>query len=227
MKFTFIMLVLIFAFMGCTPTETTQEKAEPGDERNFQPLSVEHGAAIKNSVMSICAALEEKERVLEDYRNETFSVKYQESDCNGKLSKPVTHEVSLIREGGRFIFQNNNRSFPATEIETMSTGVMKEICMNLIGLKNPLAAGAGLQTAVEFRVGETSYCRNDSQNACIQVMRGRISADGTRYTVSENTLISFQTARGGRMGFYTYKNIKTYGTCGANKFRTKLLTFDF
>jgi hypothetical protein len=103
---------------------------------------------------------------------------------------------------------------------------MKEICANLVGLTNPLSAGLGSQMAIEFKQVSTSYCRDDSQNVCLQVMRGRLAADSTSFKVSETTLISFRTARGGRTGFYNYKNVKTYGTCGEGKYRTKIMTFN-
>ncbi len=227
MKSALLMLVLIFSFAGCfqAPEETAAEEARPGDERSFNPITVEQNSDLKLNILNVCAALEEKEHNLESYMGEDLPVTYQEADCSGKLGKPVAMTAAVVREGGQFFFQNAARNFPAAEIETLRTGLMKDICANLIGLRNPLATGVGSQTIVEFNQVETSFCRNDSQNVCLQIMRGRLTADGSKYKVSENTLISFRTARGGRTGFYNYKNVKSFGTCGEGKYITKILTF--
>lgn len=228
MKSALIMFALVFSVISCTQQapETSPEDSKPGDDRSFNPITVEQNSDLKISILNVCAALEEKENVMEDSRNQSFPVTYQDSDCSGKLHSAVTHEVWAIRESGRWIFQNNDRNFPMTEAETINSGVMKEICANLLGLTNPLAAGNGSQMAIEFKAVDTSYCRNDSQNVCLQIMKGRLSADAQSFKVNENTLISFRTARGGRTGFYNYKNVKTYGTCGEGKYRTKIVTFN-
>jgi hypothetical protein len=227
MKSALLMLLVLSALAACTaqPPQETNGGA-PGDDRSFNPITVEQTSDLKLNILNVCGALEEKERVLEDYVGEAMQVTYQESDCEGKLGNPVNQIVRVTKDSGHYIFQNDARTFPSSEIETLNSGVMKEICGHLTLLQNPMRASATSQIAIEFRQMDTSYCRTDSQNVCLLVMKGRISADEITFSVSESTVISFHTTRGGKTGFYNYKNVKSYGTCGTGKYKTKVITFN-
>lgn len=227
MRTSFLFIAVLFSFLGCVSDDgPKQEALKPGDERLFNPLTVDQFSALKVALINVCGALGEKTNNLEDYvGRDRLSVRYQESDCEGKLSKPVNDEVQVRERNGTYQFQNDRGNFPMAEVETINSGVMKEICANLPNLENPFRVSATSTTAVEFSLSNTGACRNDSQYACLQILRGRINAEGSRYRVSENVLINFRTARGGRTGFYTYKNVKTFGSCDDGVFRTKIATF--
>lgn len=230
MKLSFVMLALV-CVTACSVkvTPPSGEGSKPGTERAFNPQTIDPSSEIKGKLKNLCDALEEKEIVLDDYESERakLAATYQESDCDGNMSSKVNHEVMVTREGGAYVFQNEKKNFPLPEIETTDSGVMKEICNNLSTLQNPMQAGAGSSTAIEFETKPgISECPHDSQNICLLVLKGRISDIGNSYVINESTLVSFQTVRGGRVGFYTYKNILSYGTCSGNKFRTKNVRFN-
>ena len=230
MKFPSVMLALFF-ITACSVKVTPPggEATKPGTERTFSPQTVEQGSLLKSQMKNLCDALEEKELSLRDYEAERarLNTTYVETDCDGKSSAKTNHDVMVVRDGGTFVFQNEGRNFPLPEVETTDSGVMKEICNNLQTLQNPMLAGAGASSAIEFEIKNgIADCPNNSQNTCLLVMKGRISEMGGSYVVSESTLISFETVRGGRIGFFTYKNVLSYGTCSGNKYRTKTVRFN-
>lgn len=205
------------------------ETTKPGTERSFLPQNVDLvDTTLKGDLKSICDALEEKELKLDDYDADDFvmSSTFQETDCEGKQLSRTGHDVMVTRDGGSYIFQNATKNYPMPEIETRNSGVMKEICAGLATLENPMRASAGSSTAIEFETKKgISECPSNSQNVCLLVMKGRISDATQTYTISESTLVSFETVRGGRVGFYSYKSEMSYGTCSGNKFRTKTVRF--
>jgi hypothetical protein len=224
MKSAFLMTALALTLISCAKKAPLQQ-GEPGSVRTFNPALP--GTNETNAVKDICGALEEKNRQILDYVDrDVLQVTYKESSCGGKLSDPVAESVKVRNMYGHLEFQNATNNFGLPEVELLSSGLMKEICANAGNLTNPMPAYVGSRTAIEFRESETSDCRNDSQHKCIVVFKGRISNDDSTYTVDESTLIRFETARGGRVGFYTFKSVKSYSNCADGKFRTKIATFD-
>lgn len=232
MKFPSVFLALVFASACSVKVGSPDgEGTKPGTERRFSPQTVDEvtNPTLKGKLKNLCDALEEKEQVLDDYEAErsVLGATYQETDCDGKASEITNHELMVTRDSGTYIFQNAKKNFPLTEIETTQSGVMKEICRNMATLQNPMLASPGSSTAIEFEPKNgISECPNNSQNTCLLIMRGRVSDTGDRYVISESALVSFETVRGGRVGFYSYKSVTAYGTCGGNKFRTKTVRFN-
>lgn len=232
MKFYSVILALV-CVSACSVkvSPPSGEETKPGTERNFFPQTVDEitNPSLKGKLSNLCDALEEKEQSLDDYEAErsVLGATYQETDCDGKALALTNHEVMVTRDGGAYIFQNAKRDFPLTEIETTQSGVMKEICRNIATLENPMLAAPGSKTAIEFELKNgITECPSNSQNTCLLILKGKVSETGQRYVVSESTLVSFETVRGGRIGFYSYKSVSSYGTCSGNKFRTKTVRFN-
>lgn len=221
MKTSLLCLVMLFSYVACNNSDVSRVN-EPGNVRTFNPLRVEDTSGLKLALNEVCGVLEEKERGLDDYvGREMFSFTYQESDCSDRPATSTRKDVFVTKANGKYEFQNEESDFGLPEVETYTSGLMKEICANLNNLSNPMRASAASQTAIEVRTSETSNCRNDGSHMCLLVMRGRIGAEGDTFEVGESALISFQTARGHRAGFYAYKSVKSYGSCPSGKFRTK------
>lgn len=226
MQSALMALVFLFLLSCSVKAPETSDSASPGDERSYNPIIVAQNSDLHSSLLNVCGALEEKGRNLEDYvGREELLASYQESDCAGSFSPVTKQNVMIYQRNGRYEFQNGTLSFGLPEVETLDSGVMKEICANVnaVKLENPLLTGA--QSVIEFKTAETSFCRNDSQTVCLQLIRGRLAGDRRKYSVTENTLISFNIDRGGRTGFFTYKNAKTFGTCAGRSYRTKIVSF--
>jgi hypothetical protein len=210
---------MLLAF-SCTPKDDPKSN-EPGEEREIGPVVVQDGTDLKIALMEACGVLAEKERNLDDYvGRENFTFSYQESECGGTRSTGSNLVVQVKRVNTNYEFFDAAGEFRMPEVETHKSGLMKEICESLVGIKNPLITG---QTAIEMRTVTTSNCRNDRSNVCLQIMRGRISADGMTYKVGESTLMNIQLY-GNNVGFYTYKSVKTFGACSSGKFKTKTAT---
>jgi hypothetical protein len=219
MKLFLLSLVMFLAF-SCTPKDDPKSN-ELGEEREIGPVVVQDGTGLKIALMEACGVLAEKERNLDDYvGRENFSFSYQESECGGTRSTGANLIVQVKRVNSNYEFFDVAGEFRMPEVETHKSGIMKEICESLVGIKNPLITG---QTAIEMRTVTTSNCRNDRSNVCLQIMRGRISADGMTYKVGESTLMNIQLY-GNNVGFYTYKSVKTFGACPSGKFKTKTAT---
>lgn len=229
MKFTLVMLSLLFLAVSCgdQPTDTS-DSGKPGDEQAFSPITVEPGDRGRLLILSVCSALEEKQNALDDYimHRTELPVTYSESDCEGRMPNAKNLNVRVIANSNRHEFVSDSAFFGLPEVETLNSGVMKEICsaINLPNLQVPMQTAN--RTAIDFRVVETSYCHTDSQHVCVQVKKGPLSIDGTKFRLSQITLVSFETVRGNRPGFYTYKNEKSFGSCGNNRYRTKIATFN-
>ncbi len=221
MKTSFFSLFVLLSLFACNNNDVTRVN-EPGNIRSFNPIKVEDTSSLKLALNEVCGVLEEKERGLDDYvGREMFSFTYQESDCSDRPATAVQKDVFVTRTNGKYEFQNEESDFGLPEVETYTTGLLKEVCANLINLKNPMRASPSSQSAIEVRTTESSLCRNDGSHYCLLVMRGRINSDDENFEVSESALVSFQTARGHRAGFYAYKSVKSYGSCPSGKFRTK------
>ncbi len=216
MKHILLSLVVLFSF-SCVPKEASKTN-EPGDERGMNPIVVQDGSDLKTALMEACGVLEQKERGLDDYvGRENFNFSYLETQCGGTRSTGGNVVVQIKRVNTNYEFYDAKGEFRMPEVETHKSGLMKEICANLVGIKNPLVSG---QTAVEMRTVTTSHCRNDRSNVCLQIMRGKISNDGLTYKVDESTLMNIQLY-GNNVGFYTYKSVKTFGACPSGKFKSK------
>ncbi len=230
MKSLSVMLALVFVTACSVSVSSPGDSKKPGTERGFFPQNVDLvDPTLKGKLKNLCDALEEKEQYLDDYEadREVLGTTYLETNCDGKQSAKANHDVMVTRDGGTYVFQNATKNFPLPEIETTDSGVMKEICNNLATLQNPMVAAPGSSTAIEFETKSgISECANNSQNTCLLIMKGRIAESGDRYVIGESTLVSFQTVRGGRVGFYSYKSVMSYGTCSGNKFRTKTVRFN-
>ncbi len=221
MKTTLFSFALFFSLVACNNNDVSKVN-EPGNVRSFNPLRVEDTSALKLALNEVCGVLEEKERGLDDYvGREMFSFDYQETDCSDRPAVSKRKDVFVTKVAGKYEFQNEESDFGLPEVETYTTGLLKEVCGSLNDLKNPMRASASSQTAIEVRSTETGNCRNDGSHMCLLVMRGRIGTDGESFEVGESALVSFQTARGHRAGFYAYKSVKSYGSCASGKFRTK------
>lgn len=216
MKLILLSLVVLLAF-SCTPQDETKTN-EPGEDRGINPITVQEGTDLKIALMEACGVLAEKERNLDDYvGRENFTFNYQESQCGGERTTGSNVVVQLKRINANYEFYDEAGAFRMPEVETHKSGLMKEICESLVGIKNPLISG---QTAIEMRTVTNSKCRNDRSNVCLQILRGRISSDRTTFKVSESTLMNIQLF-GNNVGFYTYKSVKIFGACPSGKFKTK------
>lgn len=216
MKLILLSLVVLFAF-ACTPKDDPKTNG-PGDERGMNPIVVQDGTDLKIALMEACGVLEQKERNLDDYvGREDFKFSYQESQCGGTRTTGSNVVVQVKRVNTNYEFFDAKGEFRMPEVETHKSGLMKEICESLVGIKNPLVSG---QTAIEMRAVTTSNCRNDRSNVCLHIMRGKISSDGLSYKVGESTLMNIQLY-GNNVGFYTYKSVKTFGACPSGKFKSK------
>lgn len=226
MRSCILMLSLLVFVLSCSnqPQETTGNK--PGDTQAF--ITSEPESETRILMYNICAALEEKAHDLDDYimhRTELSST-YQESDCAGKMSTAQKMNVFIVSKPNRYEFASDTGAFGLPEVETLTSGSMKEICANINSpfLTNPFKTDT--RTAIDFRVVKgLSKCITDSQHTCVQIMRGPLNIEGTQYRVNSIALISFEMVRGNRPGFYTYKNEKTFGSCGSSGYRTKIATF--
>ena len=220
MKLFLLSLVVLLTF-SCTPKDDPKTN-EPGDERAINPIIVQDGTDLKIALMEACGVLAEKERNLDDYvGRENFSFSYQESQCGGSRTTGSNLTVQVRRTAaGGYEFFDADGEFRMPEVETHKSGLMKEICESLVGIRNPLISG---QTAIEMRTITTSNCRNDRSNVCLQIMRGKISRDGLTYKVGESTVMNIQLY-GDHVGFYTYKSVKTFGACPSGKFKSKTAT---
>ena len=229
MKSSLALLFAFFMLVGCADQQPpVTDDAKPGDEENFNPITVEPTNEMRLKVREICSALEEKENVLDDYitHRVDFPVSYQESDCDGNMSTTKNVEVHVVASARNYKFATDTGTFGLPEVETLDSGIMKEICtaVNLPILSVPVQTAN--RTAIDFRIiRDVNICPNDSQHACILVKKGPLSIDGTKYRVSMISMVSFETVRGDRPGFYVYKNEKSFGSCGSKKYRTKIATF--
>ncbi len=225
MKSALVMLALLFTVISCTQQPPASENGgNPGDERSTNPITI--GTEETGLISMVCSSLNEKMYVLDDYvvHRELLRVIYQESDCGGKLPGAIRDDVRIIKNGSEYAFQNDSINFRMTEVETLNSGSMKEVCaaLNIGSLKNPVITAS--HTAVEVTAADTEICRSDSQHVCVQIRRGPVSEDGLSYKVSETTQLKFRTV-GDHRGFYVFKNQKNFSTCSEGKFRTKIASF--
>ncbi len=212
-----ILLAFLFVFVACSGQKKEEIAGSAGEDRSTNPIVVDGN--FKKTLKSVCDALDDKEWRLDDYvGRETFQFEYGETDCGAGRGEAERLSIQIIKNASGYQFYDLEGRFRMTEVETKTTGIMKDLCKNISAPTNPLIVG---NTAIEMRNTSTRHCRNDSSNTCFHIMRGRVTANGKKYKVEESTLISFHKEAGYMRGFYTYKSVQTLGACPSGKFRTK------
>lgn len=207
MKLT-TLLFLAAILVSCGPIEPEKKEGETGNQE-LTPRFIK-GTQEELKIQSICSAMDGKESVLQEMKNvrKVMNLDYKFRNCFGNsFNYAKTALVNSVSFGEYAFIELNNSLLPIPGAETLSSGVMKEICAHKNDLISPIVSG---RRVVSFAALEGyENCTTDSDQVCMQVTYGDMNDDGKTFTPSELHWVSFRIS-GTQKGFYASRMKRSY-----------------
>jgi hypothetical protein len=173
-------------------------------------------------ILAICRALSSKEDLLNVLvsAGTEYSFTYSEKNCDqsqASASKNVTAVISRSDSG--FIFKTKQgETFGFSDVETVSKGVMAELCQATGSLMSPVQTSrTGALWYTTFTSSE--HCQSDINGICIHLQRGSV-LDGLNYKIHTNEWIKFKIANDKR-GFFTERKLISSAGCSKSTIERK------
>ena len=211
-----LVFVALFVIAGCVGEET-KTTTNGKEVRNYEPEPASD--AVASRIQIICNALSYKQDRLGVLINTEYTFAYSEKGCSksGKSSEaPKPVRVSIQRSNIDYVFKSiNGETFNFSEVETSTSGMMKEICSNITGLMNPIQTSP--TGAIWFDIyTNNNDCASSSDAYCIQVKRGSV-IDGTSYAIHTNEWMKVKIS-GTDKGFFTERKVASTANCPDGQF---------
>lgn len=204
MKF---ILVALFVVAGCV---SESDKQVVGKEvRSLDPISVDD-PMILSRINAICGALLYKEGILNILTSNQYTFAYSQKDCGKSAGIPKNVTVSIQDTGSSYVFKSvNGDAFGFSNVETSTSGLMKEICQSRTALTNPMQTASG---AIWFSTTPAKDdCESSSDGYCVQVERGS-QYDGNSYVIHTKEWMKVQIT-GSNRGFFTDRKVVSTANC--------------
>lgn len=207
-KLVFFFLFILTSCLG----EPQKVQDTVGAVRRFEPLVV----TVEDSerIEAVCRALSSKEDLLSvlvstgtEYR---FS--YSQKNCSDRqLSIPKEVTTTIQKTDTGYVFRpTNGESFGFSDVETVSKGVMSQICQNLGNLMSPMQISrTGAVWFTSFTSSE--HCQADEKGICIHLQRGTVIED-ISYEIHTNEWLKIKLTND-RRGFFVERKIISSGDC--------------
>lgn len=202
-------LILTLAISSCGPIQPIQENEE-GNNRKIERRFLK-GTQEEEKIQAICSALDGKEIQLQELKNtrKTLSVGYRFKSCSGKVTNYSKGAlVSSISFGDYVFVEATNNLLPLPAAETLSSGIMKEICASKADLITPITSGRNVISFTALSAGYEN-CPSDENHVCMQVSYGLMNEDGESFKPSELHYVSFKIA-GEKKGFYVSRMKRSF-----------------
>lgn len=206
---TRFLLLSLFLSVSCGKIQPLTNSGSGGDPKEISPRFL-RGTAEEAELQSVCAALEGKESVLEEMRTlrRVLSVDYGFRNCSGtRFNFKKSASVNAVSFGEYVFVEPSNSLLAIPGAETLSSGVMKEICAQRKDLISPIVSGRRVISYAAFPGFEN--CPSGNGEVCVQVTYGEMNSDGKTFTPSELHWVSFKTS-GSQKGFYGSRMKRTF-----------------
>lgn len=196
---TLFSVAIIFA--SCGPIQPVKENEEGSNQKITRRML--RGTQEEEKIQSICSALEGKEIKLQEMKNtrKISTVDYKFKSCAGRVTNSIKGALVNSISFGDYIFvEASNNLLPLPAAETLSSGIMKEICASKADLITPITSGRNVISFTALSAGYEN-CLSDENHICMQVTYGVMNEDGESYKPSELHWVSF-SINGDSKGFY-------------------------
>jgi hypothetical protein len=191
--------LILFLFVLVSCGKDAPLNTNVGERRRMDPQPIRDAndlAAYKN----ICMAIANKSEMLSVSTEGEYVFSYSSKGCSeSQMSGPRDIKTYIERiSDSIFVFRSRSgESFPFSDVETDTTGLMSKICANLNNdLKSPI------QTSMSG-VMAFSRCDSDANIECVLIERGTLNGD--EYTIHTKDWIKFKVTNG-RRGFFVQRN---------------------
>jgi hypothetical protein len=208
---TRLVLISLFLISSCIG-EPPKIQDTVGAVRRFEPLVV----TVEDSerIEAICRALSSKEDLLSVLvsTGTEYKFSYSQKNCSDRQSSIPKDVVTTIQKTDLgYVFRpTNGEAFGFSDVETVSKGVMSQICQNLGNLMSPMQISrTGAVWFTSFTSSE--YCQSDDKGLCIHLQRGTV-LDDINYEIHTNEWIKFKIANDKR-GFFVERKLISSGDC--------------
>lgn len=213
MKFLFVALFIVAGCVSEENTITTNGK----EVRNYEPEPMND--TIIARVKAMCNALSYKQDRLSVLVSTEYTFGYSQKGCSSKSSSAPLKDVrvTIAKSGSDYSFKAlNGETFGFTDVETNTTGMMKEVCENVDnGLTSPMQTSS--TGALWLNIYTTKEdCVSDADAFCIQVSRGSV-IDGSRYAIHTNEWMKVKIS-GSNRGFFTERKVASTANCGDGQY---------
>lgn len=210
MKFLLPLLVLAAA---CGKYDLKPSGSKVGEALTISPLS----STDRSNLNSICTALAAKSSSA--VNGATLTFQSFEGDCTGHTIsnafvqtaiQKIGSENYLVKklDGGPYIF---------SDLESPTKGILENICPNLANLDNPVQVG-NEQISYNTIGINPEDCTVANEEVCVEVKRASL-VDGT-YTIHTKEYMRVKvsdSARTGKVGYFTLRKRVTKSYCGLNE----------
>jgi hypothetical protein len=207
-KLVFSFLFLLTSCLG----EPQKVQDTVGAVRRFEPLVV----TVEDSerIEAVCRALSSKEDLLSVLvsTGSEYRFNYSQKNCSDRqLSIPKEVATTIQKTDLGYVFRpTNGESFGFSDVETVSKGVLSQICQNLGNLMSPMQISrTGAVWFTSFTSGE--HCQSDERGICIHLQRGTVLED-INYEIHTNEWIKIKLTND-RRGFFVDRKIISSGDC--------------
>ncbi len=195
------LLLVVLIFSSCGPIQPIKPNSEGGDQKITRRLL--KGTQEEERIQALCSALEGKEIALQEMKTarKSLTVDYRFKNCSGKVTHSVKGALVNSISFGDFVFvETTNSLLPLPTAETLSSGIMKEICASKADLITPITSGRNVISFTSLGAGFQN-CLSDENHVCMQVTYGVMNDDGESFKPSELHWVSFKLG-GDEKGFY-------------------------
>ena len=219
MKFSILPMMLLLASCGDTlPGSGSINRV--GETRSLLNTSVAVSGLDRQNIISLCSALSQKESILPTTVNSTHIFSISQTDCGGRLTETGDVGVTIQNVGGYVFRRNDNLSFIFPEVETATTGILKEVCasVTLPNLANPLRTTSDVLYFGTLGIGPVD-CPPRSGELCILLERGLVQ--GTSAVIHTQDWIRIKVnPLEEKLGFFSYRKRITKSFCAPNQTQT-------
>ncbi len=212
-----LFFILIFAMAALSCGKIKQPKKNSGlgglFEGTAQPLSPSDVEKLK----MICDAVAFKTaRLSNDYRD--FNFLYSSKPCSeNNLSEPTPILAHIQNRGaGLAFYADSGASFPFSEIETSSSGIVSKICNS--GGMDRVALDAGGLSMAFFNTADSSQCSSSSTTRCLLVKTGSLVAGTINYQHHTSDWIKFNVnGSDAYAGYFESRFVSSQVGCSGGK----------
>lgn len=213
MKHSLLPLALMIASCGKIDMGST---GALGTVRQLQTNNITTGEAVVFD--QVCQALTKKGDKLSATLPNSLNFDVVEKNCDGGNVFFGTQQVRVENTGSGFQFRrsDNNTLFVFPEVETSSSGFMKEIC----GGASSLPVSRGSEVIWVSQAGFSNVdCPNAPSERCLMVEYGlKVDSGENLYRVHRRDFVRVNlTTSSGKYGYVTYRKSTAENNCDQGK----------
>lgn len=213
MKYSLLGLSLLA--LSCGKIDLSTSSSGIGTVKQLQTASISTGDHLVFD--SICQALVQKGQKLSLSQPSGMTFDVVQKDCDGNN---VVFDSQVVRvensSGYRFVNQTTNAAFVFPEVETSTSGIMKEICGGASSL--PIISGSEAKTVSASGLSSAD-CPTASGERCLVVEYGtKVEGTTNSYKIYKKEFVRFNTVTtSGKYGYFTYRKSFSGSVCDQNK----------